>query len=93
MLVKVAAAGICGSGLAYVRVGGVDVQVIEPIGFGHELFGRIYRVGDNVRDLSQGMRVIVNPMGNGNAIGNGMIDGEPLAVRRKWLKIRPGCSQ
>lgn len=75
VLVKVAAAGICGSDLNYVKVGGVGAPVTEPIGLGHELSGRIHRVGDNVRDLQPGARVIVNPMGSGNAIGNGMIDG------------------
>jgi len=75
VLVKVAAAGICGSNLTYVKVGGVGAPMIEPIGLGHELSGRIHRVGDNVRDLQPGTRVIVNPMGNGNAIGNGMVDG------------------
>jgi len=75
VLVKVAAAGICGSDLTYVKVGGVGVPVTEPIGLGHELSGVIYCVGANVRGLSPGMRVVVNPMGSGNAIGNGMVDG------------------
>ena len=75
VLIKVAAAGICGSDLMYTKVGGVSAPVSEPIGLGHELAGYIHKIGDNVRDLQLGMRVIVNPMGSGNAIGNGMVDG------------------
>lgn len=75
VLVKVVAAGICGSDLMYTKVGGVGYPTPEPIGLGHELAGTIHSIGSNVRDMQPGMRVTVNPMGSGNAIGNGMIDG------------------
>lgn len=75
VLVKVKVAGICGSDLTYVKVGGVGAPVREPIGLGHELAGVIERVGSNVHDMQPGMRVVVNPMGSGNAIGNGMVEG------------------
>ena len=38
---------------------------------GHELSGHVHEVGENVSGLEQGQFVTVNPMGNGQAIGNG----------------------
>tara|TARA_R110002124_G_scaffold68091_7_gene184648 strand:+ start:7311 stop:8324 length:1014 start_codon:yes stop_codon:yes gene_type:complete len=75
VLIRVKSVGICGSDLTYVKVGGVGLPVTAPIGLGHELSGVVDRTGSGVQDLSPGMRVVVNPMGGGNAIGNGMIDG------------------
>lgn len=75
VVVRVAACGICGSDLSYLRTGGVSAPVVEPIGLGHELSGTIAAVGREVRGLAPGMRVIVNPMGGGNAIGNGSPEG------------------
>ena len=84
VVVRVAASGICGSDFTYVRTGGVAAPVIEPIGLGHELAGVIEAAGSEVRDLRPGMRVIVNPMGSGNAIGNGSPEGAfaPLLLVR-----------
>jgi threonine dehydrogenase-like Zn-dependent dehydrogenase len=84
VVVRVAACGICGSDLTYVRTGGVAAPVVEPIGLGHELSGTIVAVGRGVRELEAGMRVIVNPMGGGNAIGNGSPEGAfaPLLLVR-----------
>ena len=75
VVVQVAACGICGSDLSYLRTGGVSAPVVDPIGLGHELSGTIAAVGDSVQELAPGMRVIVNPMGGGNAIGNGSREG------------------
>ncbi len=75
VVVQVAACGICGSDLSYLRTGGVSAPVVDPIGLGHELSGTIAAVGDSVQKLAPGMRVIVNPMGGGNAIGNGSREG------------------
>ena len=84
VVVRVAACGICGSDLSYLRTGGVSAPVVEPIGLGHELAGTIAAVGQEVRGLAPGMRVIVNPMGGGNAIGNGSPEGAfaPLLLVR-----------
>jgi threonine dehydrogenase-like Zn-dependent dehydrogenase len=62
----------------------VSAPVVEPIGLGHELSGTIAAVGQDVRGLAAGMRVIVNPMGGGNAIGNGSPEGAfaPLLLVR-----------
>ena len=75
VIVRVGACGICGSDIGYVDAGGVAFPVTEPIGLGHELAGTVVEVGSNVRGLASGMRVVVNPMGDGNAIGNGMVEG------------------
>lgn len=75
VVVRVAAVGICGSDIGYVRAGGVAGPVTSPIGLGHELAGTIETVGANVTGLTPGMRVVVNPMGSGNAIGNGSEEG------------------
>jgi len=84
VVVRVAACGICGSDITYVRTGGVAGPVGAPIGLGHELSGTIEAVGREVRGLEPGMRVIVNPMGGGNAIGNGSPEGAfaPLLLVR-----------
>src|SRR2546423_14151134 len=75
VVVRVAACGICGTDVTYVRTGGVGAPVTQPIGLGHELAGVVEQVGGNVPDMRAGMRVIVNPMGSGNAIGNGSLEG------------------
>ena len=84
VVVRVAACGICGSDLSYLRTGGVSAPVVEPIGLGHELSGTVAAVGRDVRGLAPGTRVIVNPMGGGNAIGNGSPEGAfaPLLLVR-----------
>ena len=43
----------------------------NPTPIGHELSGVILKVGAEVRDLAPGTRVVLNPMGGGNQIGNG----------------------
>jgi len=75
VLVRVALCGVCGSDLGYIAGGGVSGPAAGPFGIGHELAGTIEAVGDAVEGLAPGMRVVVNPMGDGNAIGNGAPDG------------------
>lgn len=72
VVVKIAACGICGSDLTYVKFGGVTGP-IGPMPLGHELAGRVEAVGANVPALAPGMRVIVNPYIN--QIGNGGPEG------------------
>lgn len=75
VVVSVKVCGICGSDAAYVAMGGVAAPAAEPFGIGHELAGVVEAVGAEVTGISPGMRVVVNPMGDGNAIGNGMPEG------------------
>jgi 2-desacetyl-2-hydroxyethyl bacteriochlorophyllide A dehydrogenase len=84
VVVRVAASGICGSDFTYVAAGGVAAPATEPFGLGHELSGVIAAAGADVVGLHPGMRVIVNPMGDGNAIGNGVPEGAfaPLLLVR-----------
>lgn len=70
-VIQVRSCGICGSDLGYVKLGGVAGPSPEPVPLGHELSGVVLRVGSEVADLEPGARVILNPMGAGNSIGNG----------------------
>lgn len=61
VLLKMAAAGICGSDLHYYQDGGFGpVRVREPIIPGHEASGRVSRAGEGV-ELKAGTLVAVNP--------------------------------
>ncbi|PDS76207.1 L-idonate 5-dehydrogenase [Rhizobium sp. L43] len=61
VLLKMAAAGICGSDLHYYQDGGFGpVRVREPIIPGHEASGTISQAGEGV-ELSAGTLVAVNP--------------------------------
>jgi len=75
VVVKVAACGICGSDLGYVKLGGLAGPAREPMPIGHELSGVVEAVGREVTDVRPGVRVVVNPMAAGNAIGNGGPEG------------------
>ena len=55
-LVRVAACGICGTDVSYVRMGGITGK---PMPLGHEMAGVVEWVGDEVRDAAVGDRVIV----------------------------------
>lgn len=73
VVVKVAACGICGSDLTYVKLGSQRGQGDLPMPLGHELSGTVASVGANVHQYSVGARVIVNPYSN--MIGNGGPEG------------------
>ncbi|WP_380872943.1 threonine dehydrogenase [Sphingomonas sp. DBB INV C78] len=75
VIVRVATAGICGSDVTFVHAGGVAAPTIDPFGLGHELAGTVETVGAEVTGIAPGDRVIVNPMGDGNGIGNGIPEG------------------
>lgn len=87
VLVKVAACGICGSDLTYIKMGGFCITG-GAMPLGHEIAGTVDWVGSEVRDVSVGDRVVVFP-GDPNSdgfdiIGNGGSEGgltELLLVR------------
>lgn len=60
-VVRVAACGICGSDLSYIRLGGMAGPGPEPLCLGHEMAGVVDWVGDQVRSVSVGDRVVVEP--------------------------------
>ena len=75
VVVKIAACGICGSDVHYVRNG-----MLRPGGapwpLGHEASGVVETVGAEVAGLAPGMRVFINPIGeNGDVMGNGGTEG------------------
>jgi len=75
IIVRPQVVGICGSDLIYTAHGGVSSLASQPFGLGHELAGVIDFVGAEVQGLKPGARVVINPMGDGNAIGNGADEG------------------
>ena len=61
-LVKIGAAGICGSDMHYYRHGQIGkFKIREPLIPGHEASGVIAALGSNVPDLEDGQQVAVNP--------------------------------
>ena len=70
VMVKVRECGICGSDLGYLAMGGLTGPD-TPMPLGHELWGEVSAVGSNVRHVAVGDRVVVQPLGSGNNIGNG----------------------
>ncbi len=73
VVVRVEACGICGSDLGYIATGGTGAPVSEPMPIGHEFSGIVERVGKDVKGVSAGMRVAVNP--DDRNIGNGGPEG------------------
>jgi len=76
VVVRVAACGICGSDLSYIRLGGVAGPGPEPMCLGHEMAGTVAWVGERVTGARPGDRVVVHPgddelgrIGNGGAQG------------------------
>jgi len=86
VVIKVAACGICGTDLSFVR-GGSFRDGAMPLG--HEAAGVVTQVGPDVRGLAPGARVAINPMGDAaNVIGNGGSEGafaDYLLVRNAEL--------
>lgn len=76
VVVRVAACGVCGSDLSYIRLGGVAGPAPEPMCLGHEMAGTVHWVGDRVEHARVGDRVVVHP-GNDELgrIGNGGAQG------------------
>lgn len=76
VVVDVAACGLCGSDLSYIRMGGLAGPNGEPMPLGHELSGVVREVGAEVTGVAPGDRVVVHP-GNDDLgrIGNGSPEG------------------
>ncbi len=97
VLVKIRACGICGSDSLYISIGGLPPhQGSMPIG--HEPAGEVIEVGQNVRDIAVGDRVVINPMAvPEDIIGNGGTTGALAdyllikdAVRGRSIEVIPG---
>jgi 2-desacetyl-2-hydroxyethyl bacteriochlorophyllide A dehydrogenase len=74
VVVQVRECGICGSDLGYLAIGGLTGPD-TPMPLGHELWGVVSEAGSNVSHVATGDRVVVQPMSNGNNIGNGGTEG------------------
>lgn len=74
VVVTVKQCGICGSDLGYIAMGGL-LGPGNPMPLGHELSGVVSQAGNNVTHVKVGDRVVVNPEGNGNRIGNSGPEG------------------
>jgi threonine dehydrogenase-like Zn-dependent dehydrogenase len=74
-VVRVAACGICGSDVGYVKLGGIAGPTRRPLPLGHELAGVVEALGAEAVGLRAGMRVVVHPGAAGNRIGNGGPEG------------------
>lgn len=74
-IVRVVRCGICGSDVGYAKLGGLVGPGPEPMPIGHELAGVVEFVGSEVEDLAVGTRVVLNPSGAGNMVGNGGSEG------------------
>lgn len=84
VVVHVKACGICGSDLTYIKIGGIHRKPDGVTPLGHEAAGEIVAVGEAVRGVSVGQRVVVNPMMTPSYIGSGGPEGaftEQLLVR------------
>jgi threonine dehydrogenase-like Zn-dependent dehydrogenase len=83
VLVRVAACGVCGTDITFIKAG---VRRDDgPMPLGHEAAGKVVAVGSKVVGVEVGQRVVVNPMVSlTNVIGNGGTEGaftEELLVR------------
>ena len=85
-VVRVAACGICGSDLSYIKRGGVFGPTGSPMCLGHEMAGVVDWVGADVSSVGIGDRVVVHP-GNDELgrIGSGGEQGglTPLLLVRE----------
>ncbi len=61
ILLKVRAASVCGTDLKIKEFGHFKNPDDKPIILGHEFSGEIAKVGKNVKNLSEGMRISISP--------------------------------
>ncbi len=84
VVVKVKACGVCGSDLTYIKIGGIHRKPGGVTPIGHEAAGEVITVGSDVKGVSVGQRVVINPMQTPSYIGSGGPEGaftEELLVR------------
>jgi len=89
VVLRVKACGVCGSDISFIKNGGVGSRKGGITPLGHEAAGEVVQVGEAVRGIEIGQRVILNPMTTSGVIGNGGAEGaftEELLV----ADIQPG---
>ncbi|NNE74956.1 MAG: alcohol dehydrogenase catalytic domain-containing protein [Acidimicrobiales bacterium] len=76
VVIDVAACGVCGSDLTYIKQGGLMGPGPEPMPLGHEFSGTVSFAGSAVTGVTVGDRVVANPGNNDvSHIGNGGTEG------------------
>lgn len=61
-VVRIHAVGVCGSDTAYFKIGRIGDYIVDgPIVLGHEVAGEVVKVGSDVRNVSVGDRVAIEP--------------------------------
>ncbi|HEX3980610.1 MAG TPA: alcohol dehydrogenase catalytic domain-containing protein [Acidimicrobiales bacterium] len=76
VIVRVAACGICGSDVSYIKMGGIAGPTGTPMCLGHEMAGVVDWVGPDVTTAHVGDRVVVQPGSDQlGRIGNGAPEG------------------
>jgi (R,R)-butanediol dehydrogenase / meso-butanediol dehydrogenase / diacetyl reductase len=84
VVVQVKACGICGSDLTYIKIGGIHRRPGGVTPIGHEAAGEVISVGSEVKGVSVGQRVVINPMMTSSYVGSGGPEGaftEELLIR------------
>lgn len=87
VVVKIKAAGICGSDLSYIKIGGIPTPGTKTA-LGHEAAGEVMEVGSEVSGISVGQAVVINGMMTPSNVGSGGPEGaftEELLVREARL--------
>lgn len=86
VLVAMEWGGICGSDVAYVAHGvSGTATLVEPLVLGHEVAGRVARVGADVRDVVVGERVTAHPA---TLVGEHEVAAELAARTNLWPEVR-----
>jgi 2-desacetyl-2-hydroxyethyl bacteriochlorophyllide A dehydrogenase len=75
VVLKVKACGVCGSDLTYIKIGGIMRPPGGTTPIGHEAAGEVVHVGDGVKGVAVGQRMIINPMNTPSFIGSGGPEG------------------
>jgi len=87
VVVKIKAAGICGSDLSYIKIGGIPTPGTKTA-LGHEAAGEVMEVGSQVEGIEVGQAVVINGMMTPSNVGSGGPEGaftEELLVREARL--------
>jgi (R,R)-butanediol dehydrogenase/meso-butanediol dehydrogenase/diacetyl reductase len=75
VVVKVKACGVCGSDLSYIKMGGIQRKPGGVTPIGHEAAGEVMAVGADVKGVTVGQHVVINPMMTPSNIGSGGPEG------------------
>jgi (R,R)-butanediol dehydrogenase / meso-butanediol dehydrogenase / diacetyl reductase len=87
VVVQVKACGICGSDLSYIKIGGIHRRPGGVTPIGHEAAGEVISVGSDVKGVTVGQRVVINPMMTSSYVGS----GGPEGAFTEELLIRDAC--